>query len=244
MRGQGTRKLPAHAADQAVVLVGGLGTRLRAVVADVPKPLAPVAGRPFLAWVLDQLAQGGLRRIVLATGHMSGQVEQLVGRRWCGMAVEYSVEEQPLGTGGALRHALPLLDGNGVHVVNGDTFLRYAPAALEQITRERGAAIGVALAEVADVARYGAVDSVDGRVVAFREKGSHGRGWINAGCYFMTAETLASLPEAQVFSLETQVLQPATEQGRVTAYTDTDGFIDIGVPADYARAQQLFGDTP
>ena len=110
--------------EEAIVLVGGLGTRLRAVVGDVPKPLAPVAGRVFLAWVLDHLAGQGMRRVLLATGHMADQVEAVIGHRWSGMEIAYSVEDQPLGTGGAVRLAAARLMGGAAHVLNGDTFLR------------------------------------------------------------------------------------------------------------------------
>lgn len=230
-------------ADEAIVLVGGLGTRLRAVVPDVPKPLAPVAGRPFLAWVLDNLAEGGLRRVVLAAGYMAEKVQEIVGPHWRGMEISYAIEDTPLGTGGAIRHASRQLHGNGVHVVNGDTFLRYSPASLERTTRQLHASIGIALAAVVDVSRYGAIEVVDGRVRGFREKGQHGPGYINAGCYFLTEDALSDLPRGPSFSWETEVLVPRAKQGAIAVYAETDGFIDIGVPEDYLRAQTLFGTT-
>ena len=232
------------AVDAAIVLVGGLGTRLRAVVSDVPKPLAPVAGRPFLAWMLDRLAAEGMRHVILATGFMADTVEQLVGRHWAGMTVDYSPEEHPLGTGGAVRRAAGLLQSGGVHIINGDTFLRYSPQALEAATREIGATVGVALAQVPDTGRYGAVEIGAGRIRSFREKGQHGPGYINAGCYFMTADALAALPERERFSLEVDVLAPLVGQGAIAAFEHTEQFIDIGVPEDYLRAQALFGASP
>ena len=138
--------------DEAIVLVGGLGTRLRAVTGETPKPLVPVAGRPFLAWVLDRLDQAGLRRVVLAASYRSDEVERVIGRRWRGMAVDYSIEASPMGTGGAVRQACEMLHGDAVHVLNGDTFLEYTPADLSTATLAAGASIGVALAQVADVA--------------------------------------------------------------------------------------------
>lgn len=228
-------------ADEAIVLVGGLGTRLRAVVSDVPKPLAPVAGRPFLVWVLDHLADSGMRRVVLATGYMADKVRKVVGRQWREMEIAYAIEETPLGTGGAVRHAVAGLRGSSVHVLNGDTFLRYSPLALERATRRSEAAIGIALAEVTDVSRYGAVDIVQGKVTSFHGNGQHGLGWINAGCYFLTEEALSALPREAVFSFETSVLVPQAREGKVAGFTETDGFIDIGVPEDYRRAQTLFG---
>ncbi|MEO5827617.1 MAG: sugar phosphate nucleotidyltransferase, partial [Luteimonas sp.] len=117
-------------ADEAIILAGGRGTRLQALVSDVPKPLAPVAGRPFLAWVLDHLAASGIRRVILATGYLSEMVERAVGRAWQSMSIDYSVENDALGTGGAVRQACGKLHGDTAHVLNGDTYLRYSPLAL------------------------------------------------------------------------------------------------------------------
>lgn len=230
-----------HAADEAIVLVGGLGTRLRSVVADLPKPLAPVAGRPFLAHLLDQMAAGGLRRVILATGYRAEQVEQSIGSRWAGMDIVYSREQEPLGTGGAIRLAARQLQGTGVHLANGDTFLRYQPHALERLVLDAGVSLGIALAHVPDVGRYGAVEIAGNCVAGFREKGGHGPGLINAGSYFLSAAGLAALPAVNHYSFETAVLLPLAAARDVVALTDTQDFIDIGVPEDYARAQQLLG---
>lgn len=230
-------------ADEAIILAGGRGTRLQPLVSDVPKPLAPVAGRPFLAWVLDHLAANGIRRVILATGYLSEMVELAVGRAWQSMSIDYSVENDALGTGGAVRQASRKLLGDTAHVLNGDTYLRYSPLALAAAVADSDAAIGVALAAVDNVSRYGAVDWVDGRIVGFREKHGSGPGYINAGCYFLTTAAIAALPDLHAYSLETEVLAPMTAQGRVLAYTQTEGFIDIGVPEDYRRAQDVFGKT-
>ena len=228
------------ATDEAIVLAGGFGTRLRGIVDDVPKPLAPVAGRPFLAWLLDRLATGGMRRCILATGYLSDVIEQRIGARWQGMEIAYSVEPEPLGTGGAIRLAATRLQGDAAHVLNGDTWLEYDPVALEDTARAAGASMTIALARVDDVARYGAVDIDNGRVTGFREKGESGPGWINAGCYFLGADALAALPARDAFSFEQDVLQPRVQERAVAAFTETLGFIDIGVPEDYARAQLQF----
>jgi len=229
------------AAEEAIVLAGGRGTRLQPLVSDVPKPLAPVAGRPFLAWVLDHLAANGIRRVVLATGYMSEKIEEAIGREWRSMTVDYSVETRPLGTGGAVRQASGKLHGDDAHVLNGDTFLDFAPAAFAAAVARAGASIGVALARVDDVSRYGAVECAGDRIVRFREKGGSGPGRINAGCYFLTAGALAALPAADAFSFEADVLAPMTAEGLVSGYGETGRFIDIGVPGDYRRAQSLFG---
>ena len=228
------------ATEEAIVLAGGFGTRLRGIIDDVPKPLAPVACRPFLAWLLARLAAGGMRRCILATGYLSDVIEQRIGARWQGMEIAYSVEPEPLGTGGAIRLAATRLQGDAAHVLNGDTWLEYDPVALEDTARAAGASMTIALARVDDVARYGAVDIDNGRVTGFREKGESGPGWINAGCYFLGADALAALPVRDAFSFEQDVLQPRVQARAVAAFTATAGFIDIGVPEDYARAQLQF----
>ena len=230
-------------AEEAIVLVGGLGTRLRQVVPDLPKPLAPVAGRPFLAWLLDAYADAGLRRAILATGYLSASIEQAIGRDWRGMEIAYSREEMPRGTGGAIRQALAQVHGEGVHLANGDTFLRYAPSALEAATRASACMLGIALARVDDVGRYGEVEVDGDRVVGFREKGGRGQGLINAGSYYLDARAFDRLPdEATAWSFEERVLVPWSSRREVAAFGETSDFIDIGVPEDYERAQALFAE--
>lgn len=228
--------------DEAIILAGGRGTRLRSVVSDIPKPLAPVAGRPFLAWLLDMLADAGIRRVVLATGYLAEQVQAAIGGRWRDIEVAYSVEAGPLGTGGAIRRAAGQLRGASAHVLNGDTFLRFAPRELEAAAMVAGTPIAVALAHVQDVRRYGAVHVADGKVARFDEKGGAGAGLINAGSYFLAAPALRALAAMGEggFSFETEVLAPRAAAGDVAAFSDTAGFIDIGVPDDYLRAQSLF----
>ena len=227
-------------ATEVIVLVGGFGTRLQAVVADVPKPLAPVAGRPFLAYLLDAYAAAGMRRAILATGYRAEQVRAFAGTRWNGMEIAYSHEDSPLGTGGAIRQATASINSDGAHVANGDTFLHYSPQALERAAVALGVPMSVALVRVDDVGRYGAVDVHDGLIHAFREKGGSGAGLVNAGSYFLAGDALARLPSQVTFSFEADVLFPWSAAGRVAAFADTSGFIDIGVPEDYARAQAMF----
>ncbi|WP_445146024.1 sugar phosphate nucleotidyltransferase [Dyella sp. Tek66A03] len=207
---------------------------------DLPKPLAPVAGRPFLARLLDHLADAGIRRVILATGYMAETIEQVIGKRWSGMEVVYSREETPLGTGGAIRLASSRLQGEGVHLANGDTFLRFDLKKLEERVRGLAVPIGMALAKVPDVGRYGAVEVVDHKVAAFREKGGVGSGYINAGNYFLSVDGIAALPAMTAYSFETDVLLPAALKSEVAALEESADFIDIGVPEDFARAQHMF----
>jgi D-glycero-alpha-D-manno-heptose 1-phosphate guanylyltransferase len=229
------------APDEAIVLAGGLGTRLRSVVSEVPKPLAPVRGRPFLAYLLDTLAAQGFARVVLATGYRGEQVAAAFGGHWQGMQLIHSREPQPLGTGGAIVLAMQHIRGAACFVLNGDTYLQLDYADFDACTRQTGLPLGMALAGVADTTRYGAV-TIDGvRVTGFIEKGRGGQGYINAGVYRIECALLAGRPADQAFSFETEILRPTVERGAVAAYTRTRDFIDIGIPEDYARAQQVLG---
>jgi D-glycero-alpha-D-manno-heptose 1-phosphate guanylyltransferase len=223
--------------DEAIILAGGFGTRLRSVVKDLPKPLAPVAGRPFLAHVLDLIAGQGIRRAVLATGFMADRVEQELGHDWHGMQLVYSPETEPLGTGGAIAKAMPLLAGDAFFVLNGDTFLSLDYAALDRAARAADRSMCMALAAVPDVARYGAVVVEDARVTGFREKGQPGPGFINAGVYRLRHEVQERFPATANFSFETDVMAALVAAGQVSAFAQTQRFIDIGVPEDYERAQ-------
>ena len=224
--------------DEAIILVGGLGTRLRGVVDDVPKPLALVQGRPFLAWLLDQLAEQGLRRVVLAAGYKAEIVRASVGDHWRGMAVDYMIEAQPLGTGGAIANAVASIEGDSAFVLNGDTYVRLAYGEFAASIDGSGCMLGIALAQVADVSRYGAVATADGRVTALSEKGASGAGYINAGVYWLRTRLIRQIGGAgRAFSFEHDVLQPEAAAGRVGAFLGTASFIDIGLPSDYQRAQ-------
>lgn len=223
--------------DEAIILAGGFGTRLRSVVKDLPKPLAPVAGRPFLAHVLDLIAAQGIKRAVLATGYLAERVEQALGHDWHGMQLLYSPETEPLGTGGAIAKAMPLLSGEAFFVLNGDTFLALDYAALDRAARAADRSMCMALAAVPDVARYGAVVVEDARVTGFREKGQPGPGFINAGVYRLRRDVQARFPAVANFSFETDVMAALVAAGEVSAFEQTQRFIDIGVPEDYERAQ-------
>lgn len=226
--------------DEAIVLAGGLGTRLRGVVDDVPKPLAPVAGRPFLAWLLATLTAQGLRHVVIATGYRGEQIEAAFGKTWEGIRLDYSREEEPLGTGGAIALAMNRIVGDACFVSNGDTWLELDYARFDAAVRRLDARLGVALAEVPDAARYGAVRVESGRIAGFVEKGQAGPGLVNAGVYRVQRSLLAGSPEGKAFSFEHDVLVPATGRETVAGFAGSEGFIDIGVPEDYRRAQLLF----
>lgn len=229
--------------DSAVILAGGLGTRLASVVSDVPKPMAPVAGRPFLEFILDDLHQQGVTRAVLAIGHLGEHISGHFGSSYKGIELLYSRETMPLGTGGALRDAVRAASRDRILAMNGDS---WCPVDLGALARAHGAAGALAtlsLVRVADASRFGTVDlDAAGRVVGFVEKtGRAASGLINAGIYALDARVLDAAPAVGRFSFEKDVLEARAGHGTLHGYVvDTPLFIDIGVPADYQRAQSLF----
>jgi len=227
---------------QAVILAGGLGTRLRSVVADRPKVLAPVAGRPFLAWILDELSQTGFDTICLATGYLGEQVEAMFGDQHrpnidsCARLV-YSREVTPLGTGGAIRQALRILPQAPTFVLNGDTFIRPNWRGMMALHQAANARLTIAVRHVEDVARYGAVEVIDGHVRAFGEKVSSGPGWINAGVYLLNSRIFDLIPpDLSSFSMEGSVIGTHLAALQPSAFVTDGPFLDIGIPDDFSRA--------
>ena len=210
-----------------LILAGGLGTRLRSVVADRPKVLAEVAGRPFITHLLDQLAQSGFKAATLLTGYKGEMVKEALGLAYKGMQLGYSVEETPLGTGGAIRAAARVIACEQLLVLNGDTFFDVEYLNLAQ-QAPAGADL-MACRRVGDVGRYGAVQlDASGRVIALAEKGAQGPGLINGGIYVLHREAIAAWPE-DVFSIETDYFPKRLAAERL--HGSCNGmFIDIGVP--------------
>ena len=229
---------------QAIVLAGGLGTRLRGVVADLPKPLAPVAGQPFLGILLEQLRAQGFASAVLSVGYRHELIREAFGDRFGGLAIDYAVEDRPLGTGGAIRLAARACSEADVFVLNGDSYVELDFVQMYGRHRETGVSLTVCAVEVADAARYGRVVVEGSRIVGFSEKGTAGRGLINAGVYLMRRNLLEEVTLPDAFSFEEEVLAVRLGQLRPLVYPGHGRFIDIGVPDDYARAQVLFRDWP
>jgi D-glycero-alpha-D-manno-heptose 1-phosphate guanylyltransferase len=224
----------------AIVLAGGLGTRLRGVVGDVPKPMAPVQGRPFLAFVLDQLVDAGFKSVIFAAGYRHEAIRSHFGDAYRSLELLYSVESEPLGTGGAIRLACEQTDARDVFVLNGDTYLELDFRAMMEAHGRAKSQFSMAICRVPDVARYGALELRDDVVHAFLEKGRSGPGWINAGTYVLGPEMRARLRPHGAFSFEHDLLAPEVGSIRPLAFRALGLFIDIGIPEDYAKVQQLF----
>ena len=222
---------------EAVILAGGLGTRLRSRLTDLPKSMAPVSGRPFLVFLLDQLAEAGFGRVILSVGHLRQAIVEAIGGSYCGIPIDYVVEETPLGTGGAIRAALQQVKEDVALVLNGDTYLNANYASMLAVHAESKPALTIAIKHVDNMSRYGGIVVNHDRATGFIEKGRSGPGWINAGAYALNRSFRwpDSLPER--FSFESDILEKHLERLMPAIYRCDGYFLDIGVPEDLDRAQ-------
>ena len=227
---------------KAFVLAGGLGTRLKPRLGDRPKGLAPLGGRPFLAHPLEWLARHGVRDVVLCAGVGADQVRETLGDGAAfGVRIQYSVEDEPLGTGGALRHAARFVEGPAL-VLNGDTLVTCDPWEIERARWESGAEAAMALFRVDDAASRGRVESdAEGWVVRFVEKDPQftGPAWVNGGLYAFAARFWDRLPGGHS-SLERDVLPKAAAERRLRGVPLAGAFYDIGTPEEWERAERRF----
>jgi D-glycero-alpha-D-manno-heptose 1-phosphate guanylyltransferase len=226
---------------RAVLLVGGMGTRLQSVLPATPKPLARVGNSPFLELLVRQLRSQGMRHLVMSTGHLADQIEEEFGdgRKW-DVAIEYSKELRPLGTAGAVKFAERYLPQDSEFLVmNGDSFLEMDFAQFIRFHRKHGGSVSMAIRGVPDAARYGTVQlDKANRVVGFIEKtGVPAPGVVNGGVYLFNRAILQQIPEGPS-SLEKDLFPRMLDQG-LYALEQHGMFIDIGTPEDYARAQTL-----
>jgi D-glycero-alpha-D-manno-heptose 1-phosphate guanylyltransferase len=224
---------------EAVILAGGKGMRLRPLVDDVPKPAAPVGGVPFIAYPLALLARNGIKRVIVSVGYMREKIIELIGKSFEGMQIMYSEEETPLGTGGAIRRALSICAEKNVIVMNGDTFFDVDLAELNKFHVEKKADTTVALKEMMNFDRYGAVKCDGGLITAFHEKRQTERGYINGGIYCIRRNIFDSADLPENFSFEDDFLSRKIGDLKLCGLSFTGNFMDIGVPEDYLLARTL-----
>ncbi|BAU26507.1 D-glycero-alpha-D-manno-heptose 1-phosphate guanylyltransferase [Aneurinibacillus soli] len=222
---------------EAIVLAGGLGTRLRSVISDVPKPMAPIDDKPFLHYILHYLAKQGINRVILSTGYKHEVIEAYFGYEYCGMSIVYSVEDEPLGTGGAIKRALEKVTEQDAFIMNGDTFFAVDLQGMIRFHQVHGADITIALKRMEDFSRYGAVMVENGRVRSFQEKGYHSSGNINGGIYIINKQCLEIESLPNTFSFESDVLEKFIMKKEMYGFISEGYFIDIGIPEDYEKAQ-------
>ena len=222
---------------QAIILVGGFGTRLQSVVKDLPKPMAPIGDKPFLALLIESFRRRGVKEIMLSVHHMREAIQEYFGNNYNGMKISYAIEETPLGTGGAIVNSMNILQPkNPVLVVNGDTFLKIDLSRMYQIHKDKKAGISIALRQVESCKRFGEVVVEDGIIKDFAYAGNDGAGYINAGIYVINANFFKDYKLNKSFSFERDFLYQYTPKIKPLAYISEDYFIDIGIPEDYERA--------
>jgi D-glycero-alpha-D-manno-heptose 1-phosphate guanylyltransferase len=219
---------------EAIVLAGGFGTRLQSVISEVPKPMAPVNEKPFLKFILKYLQKNGVTRVVLSVGYKWEIIERYFGNRFDKMELVYSVEDELLGTGGAIKKALSLVKSNNVFIINGDTFFNIK---LSSLSLKENSLLQLSLKKMYNFNRYGSV-KVDesGRVVNFDEKSFKKEGNINGGVYLLNTKIFENFNLPLKFSFE-EFMEKNYNTLNISAKVFKDYFVDIGIPEDYEKAQ-------
>ena len=231
---------------EAILLCGGLGTRLRSVVSDRPKPMADIAGKPFLHYLVKMLSESGVKHLIFALGYMGEQIEVYFqsGEDY-GLSISYSYEDSPLGTGGAIRNALSNVSGENVLVLNADTYFHTDYESLLREQLKNKAAMTIASRKIEDISRYGAIlKDESGRILRWNEKMSSDQvetprpGEINGGIYVMQKSLIEKIPEGKQ-SLENDCIPAWLKDGVYLQAISSDGyFMDIGIPEDYAQFRE------
>jgi D-glycero-alpha-D-manno-heptose 1-phosphate guanylyltransferase len=222
----------------AIILAGGLGTRLQSVVKDLPKSMADIAGKPFLEYQLNYLHSQKIKDILLSVGYKYESIQNHFGNKYKNISISYAIEKEPLGTGGAVINALKVVKEDSVFILNGDTFF---PVSLEDLFYnhcEKKAALSIALKEMHNFDRYGVVNiDADNAITGFEEKRFREQGLINGGIYLADSKFLHALKLPEKFSLEKDVFEKHGNKVSIYGFPFTNYLIDIGIPEDYARAQ-------
>ena len=223
---------------EAIILAGGLGTRLRSVVADIPKCMAPVAGKPFLHYVISHLQDQGIEKFIFALGHLHEYVVDYLEKEHPTLHKQYSIEDSPLGTGGAIKLACSKATEKTVVVVNGDTLFKLDLAKLTAFHAECRADCTLSLKLMTNFSRYGVVElNKDHSIHSFKEKQAYKSGTINAGVYALNVKKFCEEDLNQKFSFEQDYLEKLYDKRKMFAVVQDCYFIDIGIPEDFERAQ-------
>jgi len=225
--------------NEAIILAGGLGTRLRAEVADIPKVLADVNGKPFIFYLLDNLISQGFKKIILATGYKHEMIQQVIGNHYKSLQVNYVVESKPMGTGGAIKNAISYVSSANILIINGDTFYPVSLNKLFESHLKSRAQLSLALKPMHDFSRYGAVEvNKINRIIGFLEKKYYLKGLINGGTYLINKEWYSQIITTDIFSFETHILEEYYSENIFCGFIFNDYFVDIGIPEDYLKAKK------
>ncbi len=224
---------------EAIILAGGLGTRLRNAVPDLPKCMAPVNNKPFIAYVIDHLKTQGIERFIFSLGYRSEAFIQYLTQLLPSGNYELVIENEPLGTGGAIRLACSYVHNTHVVVVNGDSIFKTNIAEQAQFHLAHHADCTLALKPMENFERYGVVElNPDQRIASFKEKQFYKKGLINGGVYILNAGSFLKEDLPEKFSFETDYLQQYYNSRNMFGFVQDGYFIDIGIPEDYQKAQK------
>jgi D-glycero-alpha-D-manno-heptose 1-phosphate guanylyltransferase len=231
--------------NEAIVLAGGLGTRLKDLLPDLPKCMAPVAGRPFLFYVVNYLRSQGIEKFIFSLGYKHDQILEWLQTQFPTLNYRYVIEEKPLGTGGAIRLATTTAESENLLIANGDTLFRADILKAEAIHFNKKAACTLLLKPMQDFDRYGVVEiNAEKEVTGFREKQVYERGNINGGLYLLNRERFLKQEFPEVFSFETEYLEKTFRSNKIYGIVDENYFIDIGIPQDFQKAQADLAPPP
>jgi len=233
---------------EAIILAGGLGTRLQKVVGDIPKPMADINGKPFLAYLLNFLIEQGIEKVILSVGYKHEVIKSYFKDRYKSLKIEYSIETEPLGTGGGIKKAAGLSGSETVFVLNGDTFFNISLEKLLLFHHANRSDITIALKPMRQFDRYGSVNiNEENRITGFSTKGGYASGGeekkykdfgaINAGVYVLNKSLFDEMKLPERFSFETDVLKRHYADKRFYGMEFDRYFIDIGLPEDYEKAR-------
>lgn len=219
-----------------IILAGGFGTRLSTVVKDVPKPMAPINGKPFLHYIFKELQHQKIKNVVLSVGHLKEVIQDYFQENYLGISIQYAVEHEPLGTGGGIKHAFSLVEDDA-YVLNGDTFFDIELSKL----KKGNADISIALKPMFNFDRYGTVELNDeNRIISFNEKKHCEHGLINGGVYYFSKSLFEKTVTEHKFSFEKDVLEKHLNDLNIHGTIFDNYFIDIGIPDDYEKAKVDF----
>ncbi|MCK4442307.1 MAG: nucleotidyltransferase family protein [Sulfurovaceae bacterium] len=224
---------------EAIVLAGGLGTRLRSVVSNLPKPMAPIGNKPFLEYILKYLKKNDITRVILSVGYKWKTIEEYFGNNFKGIELVYSVEDKLLGTGGAIKKAITKVNSKEVFIINGDTFFNVD---LKLLTLDSTSKIMLSLKKMYDFNRYGCIESnSENLVTSFTEKAYRTSGNINGGIYLIKKDIFNKFNLKEKFSFE-EFMQKNFKKLVISVRVFDNYFIDIGIPEDYKKAQYEIKD--
>lgn len=224
---------------EVIVLAGGLGTRLRGTIGEIPKPLAPINDKPFLHFIFEYMKTQGIETAILSVGYKWEMIHAKFGEEYLGIKIKYAVEHERLGTGGGIKLALEQVERDHCFVLNGDTYFDIDLKQLADFHINAKTECTLAAKSLTNFDRYGTIDiEDDGTVSAFNEKMPKDKGVINGGIYCLSKSILNSLPKAAAFSFETDYFEPNAGTGKIKAKVFKDYFMDIGIPEDYEQFEK------